>query len=435
MKQITPELIRNEIDKRKDQILNWTKTLIRFQSENRPPDGAEAEAQCFIKQECKKIGFETDVFRPDSVDGITEHPSWLPGRNYPEGRVDVIAKWKGSRKGRSLLLSGHVDVAPFEPDNWKITRPYEPLVKGGRLYGRGSADMKAGLAAAFWGLKILQELDFIPYGDVIFESLVDEEFAGGNGTLAARLKGYNTDLAVLGEPSRMEVCPACLGAFLGDITIRGKAGMPFMGRAIPNPIYGAARAIRLFLEWQNKWRATNSHPLFQEPGKQLNVVLWCIDSKRAGEFTQMGTPLLTKISWITWCYPGMTEKAFYRDFKTFWNHHAEMDPDLKPFRIEIRPDYHFVRPWETDPNHPAIQEIIKTYREYTGKSPSVSGAPLSCDLAHYGDTGRMPCVIVGPRGDNLHAPDEWVLLEDIYALTGIFALLTANWCNSVNECS
>ncbi len=433
MKRITPELIRKEVDKRKDQILEWTKTLICFQSENRPPDGMESEAQDFINEECKKLGFETDVFRPDEVDGITEHPSWLPGRNYPEGRVDVIAKWKGAGNGKSLLLSGHVDVAPFEPDNWKVTRPYEPLVKGDRLYGRGSADMKGGLAAAFWGLRILKELGFEPVGDVIFESLVDEEFAGGNGTLAARLKGYNTDLAVLSEPSRMEVCPACLGGFLGDLTLKGQAGMPFMGSTIPNPIYGASRAIKLFLEWQDKWRSMNSHPLFQEPGKQLNVVLWRIDSKRAGEFTQMGTPLITKISWITWCYPGMTEEEFYREFKAFWNHHAETDPNLKPFKIEIRPSYHFVRPWETDRSHPAVQEMIKTYNEYMRETPSVGGAPLSCDFAHYGDTGRMPCVILGPGGDNLHAPDEWVLLEDVYALCGVFALLTVNWCSDDNH--
>jgi acetylornithine deacetylase/succinyl-diaminopimelate desuccinylase-like protein len=161
-------------------------------------------------------------------------------------------------------------------------------------------------------------------------------------------------------------------------------------------------------------------------------VLWCIDSQKAGEFTQMGTPLVTKISWITWCYPGMTEETFYREFEAFWTQHKKSNPDLKPFNIEIKPDYHFIRPWETDRNHPAVQEIITTYNEYVGEPPSVGGAPLSCDLAHYGDTGRMPCVILGPRGDNLHAPDEWVLLEDIYTLCGIFTLLTVKWCNIGN---
>jgi acetylornithine deacetylase len=432
MKKLTPQLIREEVNRKKEQILQWTKTLIRFSSENRPPDGFEADAQVFINEECRKLGFETDIFVPDEVEGIAAHPSWLTGRNYPAGRVDVVARWKGTGKGSSLLLSGHVDVAPFEPDHWSVTRPYEPVVKKECLYGRGSADMKGGLAAAFWSLKILKELGFEPEGDILFESLVDEEFAGGNGTLAARLKGYNADLAVLMEPTRMEVCPASLGAFLGDLILSGRAGVPYMGNEIPNPIYGASRAIRLFHEWEERWRMQNSHPLFKEPGKELNVLLWCIDSKRTEEFTQMGSPLITKISWIVWCYPGMTEEEFYRQFRTFWEEHAGSDPDLKPFKLDIKPDYHFVRPWETDVNHPAVQEVQGAYREYLGKEPTVGGAPFSCDFALYGDTGRMPCVILGPRGDNLHAPDEWVMLEDIYSLTGVFALLASRWC-SVGE--
>ena len=133
MKQLTPTTIRKEIEKRQDQILEWTKTLIRFQSENRPPEGMESKAQAFIKKECINLGLETEVFRPDEVEGITEHPSWLPGRTYPDDRVDVVAKWKGTGEGKSLLLSGHVDVAPFAPDNWQVTRPYKPLVKDGRL--------------------------------------------------------------------------------------------------------------------------------------------------------------------------------------------------------------------------------------------------------------------------------------------------------------
>jgi len=429
MTGIDPGKIREVIKRRRDDILEWLKSLLRFPSENRPPDGQEAEAQAFIREECEKLGLEMDTFRPDEVEGIERHPHWLAARNYPQGRVNVVARWRGKGEGKSLLLSGHVDVAPFEPDEWKVTRPYAPLVRRDRLYGRGSADMKGGLAAAFWALKLLKELGFEPAGDVIFESLVDEEFAGGNGTLASRLKGHNADLAVLMEPTRMEVCTASLGAFLGDLILRGKAGMPYMGSEIPNPIYGAAKAIRLFYEWQERWRASNSHPLFQEPGKELNVVLWCVDSKQHGEFTQLGIPLITRISWVIWCYPGMTEEEFYHRFSTFWEEHARSDPDIKPFTLEIKRDYHFVRPWETDREHPGVEEVVRAYNDFIGKAPSVGGAPFSCDFSFYGDTGSMPCVILGPRGDNLHAPDEYVLLEDIYTLVGIFALLVTRWCD------
>jgi len=430
MSRIDPEAIRKAITDRQDEILEWAKTLIRFPTENRPPQGFEAEGQEFLAEECRALGWETELFTPDEVPGIENHPSWLAARDYTNNRRNCAARWQGSgnsAESRSILFSGHMDVAPFEPDNWQICRPYEPILKDGRLYGRGSADLKGGMAATFWALKILRELGFEPSGDILFESVVDEEFAGGNGTLASRLKGYNADLAILTEPSRMEVCPACLGAFLGDLTLHGKGGMPYMGSSIPNPIFGASRAVALFREWQDTWRAQNSHPLFKDPGKDLNVVLWCIDSKTAGEFTQMGAPLLTRISWIVWCYPGTTEEAFYRQFRKFWEERARSDPDLVPFTVELVPTYHHVKPWETEVDHPAVRETVRAFSQYMGEEPVVGGAPFSCDLAVYGEAGNMPSIILGPRGDNLHAPDEWVLGEDILSLTGIFALLAYRW--------
>ena len=85
-------------------------------------------------------------------------------------------------------------------------------------------------------------------------------------------------------------------------------------------------------------------------------------------------------------------------------------------------------PVVADPQYPAVNKFVETMIEYTGKRPKVGGSAISCDLAIYGENGNMPAVIIGPRGDNLHAPDEWVLIEDLFTLTGIFALLAASWC-------
>jgi acetylornithine deacetylase len=419
--------IRRALEKRKTDILDWTKRIVAFQSENRPPVGNEGPAQEFVAASCRTMDLEPDVFNPLEVAGIQRHPSFLPGREYPAGRNNVAARWKGKGGGRSILLSGHIDVAPYEPDNWSVCRPFEPFQRDGRLYGRGTADMKGGLSALLWAIQILIDIGFEPAGDVIFESVVDEEFAGGNGTLASRLRGYNADLAILGEPTRMELCPACLGAFIGDITLTGKAGMPYMGSEIPNPVFGLARAIELFTEWQKEWRRKNSHPLFRGPGKELNVVLWNLASEIPGEFTQMGIPLVAGLSWIVWCYPGIREEEFYRQFNNFWKQNAS-DKKIAPFDLEITPTYHYVRPWETDGKDPAVRATADAFSDFAGKKPKIGGAPFSCDLALYGDVGGMPSVILGPRGDNLHAPDEWVLIEDIFTLAGMTALLVSRWC-------
>ena len=429
MRTIDQDLIKEAIDKNKDSIIDWTKRLIRLSSENKPPAGFEKKTQQFLDCELGKLGLEIDIFSPDEIEGIQDHPHWLAGRDYKEDRKNVVARWKGAGAGKSILFSGHADVAPAEPGRWEKSKPYEPSVIDGKLYGRGAADMKGGMAASYWAIKILKDLGFEPAGDIIFESVVDEEFAGGNGTLASRLKGYNTDLAILTEPTRMELCIGCLGAFLGEIILKGKSGMPYMGNIIPNPIYGSAKVIELFKAWEDQWIAANKHPLFNGKDKELKTLLWDIHSKDRGDFTQMGTPLLTKLSWIVWCYPQEDEDLFFKAFKKFWYDHAAKDKDLKLFELEIKQTYHYVRPWETSIENIGVAEIINSFREYTKSVPTVTGAPFSCDYAIYCDNGDMPTVILGPRGDNLHAPDEWVLLDDIFTLAGIFASLTLKWCS------
>jgi len=420
--------VKEQVEKNREEIINWLVKLIRFQSENKPPGGNEASAQEFIISEYNDIGLSLDSFLPDDIPGIEKHPSWLAGREYEKGRKNVVGIWKGQGRGKSVLLSGHIDVAPKEPNVWTECAPFEPVLKKDRLYGRGACDMKGGLTAMFWAVKILKQMGYSPEGDIIIESLVDEEYAGGNGTLAARLSGYNADFAILSEPSRMEIAPASMGAFLGDCTITGKAGMPYMGKDIPNPAIAAGNIINRFKEWQAIWRESNHHPLFETPDKQLNVIIWNIKTAKPGEFIQMGIPLFTTISWIVFCYPRMTEDRFYSKFKEFWSHVKQKDEMLANLDLIITPTYHFIRPWETDRDSYSVQTLREVYEEYTGKNPLIGGAPFSCDLAVYGVEGGMESVILGPRGGNLHAPDEWVLIEDVLTLAGLYASFIITWC-------
>ena len=427
---ISNDSITAEIVARKNEITEWLKAIVRFPSENRFPEGNEKSAQDFIEKECKELDLATDVFLPTEVPGIERDPSWLPGRNYSNGRKNVVAVWKGSGNGKSLLLSSHIDVAPFEPDNWKITRPYEPVEIGGKLYGRGTVDMKGGMAAGFWAIKILKEMCFKPAGDIIFESVVDEEFAGGNGTLASRLKGYNADLAILAEPTMMDPCVACQGAFLGEIIVRGVPGMPFHGNRIANPVEGAARIIELFRDWEAYWDSINSHSLFKKPHGALKLLLWDIVSNTGNEtFSQMGSPQSVRISWVIWSYPGTSEEFFYDKFRKFWSAYLKNDALLKCFNIEIKPTFHYVKPWETDQVSWSVGKFKEIYKSYMDKKPVLKGASISCDMAIYGQQGGMPVIIMGPRGGNIHSSDEWVESEDVLRLTGLFAVLIIGFCS------
>ena len=99
---------------------------------------------------------------------------------------------------------------------------------------------------------------------------------------------------------------------------------------------------------------------------------------------------------------------------------------MKLFTLDLKRDYHYVQAWETDSEEEGVKCLIEVFDVYTGGKAQVGGAPFSCDMALYGE--HMPVVILGPRGGNLHAPDEWVLVEDLYTLTGVFAWLAVQWC-------
>ena len=99
---------------------------------------------------------------------------------------------------------------------------------------------------------------------------------------------------------------------------------------------------------------------------------------------------------------------------------------MKPFDLRLERSYHFVKPWETPVESPAVQAVSEAFRAFDD-NPSIGGAPFSCDLALYGQAG-MPAILLGPRGGNLHAPDEWVQIEDITMLTMVFMNLALSWC-------
>ena len=123
----------------------------------------------------------------------------------------------------------------------------------------------------------------------------------------------------------------------------------------------------------------------------------------------------------------MTEAEFYRRFRAFWEPIFLLGSRARPFRRGAHADLS-LRAAVGDPrDHPGVRGAVEAFQSVTGAAPVVGGAPFSCDLGVYGDPGGMPCLILGPRGDNLHAPDEWVLLEDVYTLTAILADLAVRW--------
>ena len=237
---------------RLDQVLQFQENLlvetlaelVRTPSENLPPRGGEKACQMRIGEWLRELGIEPDIYELAAVPALLSHPEYWPGRDYAD-RPNVNGVLKGAGGGRSLILTGHIDTVPADsPMPWRYP-PFGASIEERTAVGRGAWDMKAGVAMNLAVFRALRRAGIGLAGDLIFETVVDEEFGGVNGTLAGRLRGYNADAAVVGEPTSLRICPAQRGGRTLHITLRGYggilAGKGTAGRAVDQLSYVLAR--------------------------------------------------------------------------------------------------------------------------------------------------------------------------------------------------
>lgn len=418
-------IIHDWVNQHAKEIIQLTEALMRFPSVNRAPYGDEYEAQQFVIQTMREMRLDTDVFLPTDVPELAAHPAYWHGREYAN-RPDVVGTWRGSGSGKSLLFSSHVDVVAGSPGG--RFENFVPARDGDKLYGRGSNDMKGGLAATLMAVKCLQDLGVRLNGSVIVESVVDEENGGANGTLAARLRGHIADACIVPEPTGMVVAPAHKGGRIWDIRLKGSPGIGFGTDNIISPIYGMARLVTALEDWETiRNRVTPPHPQFAAiPG--LPVLITKI---LAGEFEPgAGDAVPENAMMEIWVeeYPGTTKAEHYQRLIGYLEQVARDHPAVAKCKMTVEPVTRFLPGSEIPAEHPIVQTVSRAFHQALGKAPVVRGAPFACDVFVFNQIAHVPCVILGPRGGNAHSYDEWVIMQDLVDLTEIFARAAVEWC-------
>ena len=408
------------MDDRKHMI-DLLADLVRCPTENTPPVGREALGQAVLEAEYRRLGLEIHRLCPASLPEYPSHPAFLP-RDFTD-REDLIGIWRGKGGGRSLLLTGHMDVVPKEPMPWVVTQPYAPLVKDGRMYGRGTCDMKGGLVAASEAVRRLKAAGFVPRGDVILESVVDEEYAGANGTVAARLAGYNADFGVVLEATGLNVCPSTVGGLVITLRVQGIAGMPYTGEEIGNPAYDIAEVIGLIHDF-SEWRMANAPkpPIWRDTVQGAQVVITKVKAGEAFEHGQLSTPIDAWMEIVIQSYPGEEQEELL----------DQLDKQVRqryhdPEGLSIELEYHYIKPAATPADHPGVTALARCAAPYTDRAV-ICGGMLSCDMFELTDLGHIPCVVFGPVGERLHAPDEWVDLDSMEVCIRTLMDFIREWC-------
>ncbi|MBP1996871.1 M20 family metallopeptidase [Paenibacillus eucommiae] len=410
----------------RERLIELVSTLVEHDTVNQIVTGQEEQCQHVLSGILTEMGLSTELYNPEEVTGFHEHPAYYPGKDY-SNRPNVVAVWKGTGGGKSLLFSSHIDTAVIAP-GWEHD-PFTPRLEDNRLYGLGSFDMKSGLSASVMAVRCLMELGIKLKGDITIESVVDEEFGGANGTVAGRAKGTAADVAIIPEPTNLAIYPASRGGALWRITFRGTTGLSFSGESIENPANAAAKFI-VFLERFEQSRAgiPGPAPWYKDQQDPLPVIVTRLEAgDMQAALCDVGPVECHVDIWVE-CYPGVTEEDLksqllqgYEDFcgKTF------ADGLSRPeFQRMVR----FLPGSAVAEDLPLIPLLASRIESVTGHAAEIMGAPFACDSFVFNQYSSTPAVILGPSGGNAHAPDEFVDLDSLVELVCIYAGIIVRWC-------
>ncbi|HEY6431148.1 MAG TPA: ArgE/DapE family deacylase [Acetobacteraceae bacterium] len=421
---MTSDLRRNvlgQIEADTDKAIKFLQQMVSIPSVT----GDEAAVQRFLADYMNRMGLTVDQWETD-WEQLKQHPGYRPVERGYEGRPNLVATWKGTGGGRSLLLNGHSDVIPVGNGEGWSDNPWSAAIKDGRIYGRGAADMKSGVASHIMAVASLTALGVKPKGDVYINIVIDEEVSG-HGTLDTVIRGYKADAGISGETSDLAIQPACIGRIWFEIEISGKAAgiqRRYEGVSGIELGYKIAKAVAA-LEAERV--ATVKHPLYPSA---IDAIPCAIGSFQAGNYpSAFPATCLLKGSIAT--VPGEDHEGVKRRLVDWVARAAAEDPWMKLHPPKVRFVGYDAQASEIPRGHPITETVSRAYREVTGRDPAISGRQGAADTRFLNQYGNTPTVIFGPGSTAvMHSDDEYVAIDDYITAIKVMALSICDWCGT-----
>jgi acetylornithine deacetylase len=408
-----------QIDANRNKSIKFLQQMVSIPSVT----GEEAKIQMFLAEYLKNMGLDVDMWESD-WEKLKKHPGYIPVDRGYEGRPNIVATWKGTGGGRSLLFNGHTDVIPVGNGEGWSDNPWSAAIKDGRLYGRGSCDMKSGVATHIMAVENMIAAGLNSKGDVYVDIVVDEEISG-HGTLDTVIRGYKADAGISGETSGLAVQPACIGRIWFEIEIQGKpAGIQrrYQGVSGIELGYKITKAVEAL---EAKRVTTVKHPLYPKP---IDALPCMIGAFHSGNFpSSFPATCLLKGSMAT--VPGEDHEGVKRSLVDHIARAAAEDPWLKDHPPKVRFVGYDAHASEIPRDHQIVHLVCKNYKEVTGRDPEISGRQGAADTRFLNLYGNTPTVIFGPGSTAImHSDDEYVSIEDYLIAIKVMALSIYDWC-------
>jgi acetylornithine deacetylase len=398
----------------------FTQEMIRFGSLR----GQEHACQDFVFRALRDRGLTMDRFGMDRA-AIAAHPGGAPfSDEHSDAPIVVGIHHPREEVGRSLILQAHVDVVPTGPEKFWTHRPFDPVIEGDWLYGRGGADMKAGHAANLFCLDALRRIGLQPAATVYVQSVVEEE-STGNGALMTHLRGYKADAVLIPEPEEEMLVRANTGVLWFQIEVRG---VPMHVREMgagANAIDAAYRvitALRGLEEEINAEKVGREH--FENEAHPINLNIGKIEG---GDWAS-SVPCWCKIDCRIGLYPGVSAESLARRIEDCVRGFARQDKFLANNPPQIDFNGFYSEGYVLEPGSEAEAVLGRAHEGSTGKplKSFMTGGYL--DTRVYALYDKIPALCYGPITENIHAFDERVSLASLKRITGTMALFVAEWC-------
>ena len=397
----------------RDRLIDDLETLVRIESIT----GSEENIADWAAGALLELGLRVEVARSD-LERLRDDPAW-PGEEMERTTLPIVVGRAGSADGRRLILSGHLDVVPpGDPASWTVD-PWGAEIREDRLYGRGACDMKGGVAAILAAVRSLgvdgslHRLD----GELMVV-LVPSEEDGGQGTLGAIRSGATADMAIITEPSQLDVVVAHAGAITFRLTVPGRAAHASQRREGISALDKLFELTRALEGDERRRNEAETDPLMTALGLPYPTIIGIVEG---GEWA---STVLDKVV------------AYGRYGVKLGQSPAEAEADLRAAIAEACATDGFLRDHpatveitggrfgsaRVPSDHPLPTGLADVVERVTGRRPALLGEPYGADMQMFVNHGDTPCVIFGPGDVKVaHSADEHVPLDEVETCARVLA--------------
>lgn len=354
---------------------------------------------------------------------LADHPGFAPVPWDYEGRYNVTATRPADAEGgKSALFNGHLDVVSPEPlDRWN-NDPFDPFMKDGWLHGRGSGDMKAGVAAMTYALHAVDKAGMGLRGPVTLEAVIEEECTG-NGALACRNAGFDAEAVLIPEPFGPTILTSQVGVTWFKVLLSGvpvhvlEAGSGVNAIEKCYPLFSALRRL------EDKLNRT-VHPAFINLEHPINLNIGII---KGGDWPST-VPAEAEFHCRIGSFPGVSFESMRKQVTQCIKVAAAEDPWLatNPPKIDFygfRSEGHTV-----DANNAVFTTLSDCHKSLTGRGAAEFVSTATTDLRSFVHFGKGDATCFGPVAENIHGDNERVHMESVIHTAKAYALFLARWC-------